>query len=317
MSNSRASRREREKGRTLRLRDRDVDILLALAKMRLLRTSDISRLFFSAPGTAQKRLRKLFDAGLVRAIVPDLAAENRFALTRLGHDFLRRAVGDDGVPLFRPAPRIDRRGAEHLDLLNRYRIALATSAPKAGAELRKFVPEWDLRAHDPHAALVPDAIVELALTDRGIVAFALEVDTGTEPPGTVKKKLERYESAAVQRRPVCGFILPHVLLLAATARRARNLARALGGFDHRASIGSASLLLSDGGLTGGIASIASLSKVDGELSRKEFPCRLLDALSPRAGRSRTAAVAAPARFGGVRDSSRSIDPGSRYGSAKS
>lgn len=317
MSDVRASRREREKGRVLRIRDRDVEILLAVAKMRLLRTSDVCRLFFSAPGTAQKRLRKLFDAGLLRAIVPDLASENRFALTRLGHDFLQGALGSDSVPAFRPAPRIDRRGAEHLDMLNRYRIALATSAPSLGAELRRFVPEWDLRARDVHAPLVPDAVVELVIHGRQVVTFALEIDTGTEPPGTVKKKLERYDAAAIQKRPVFGFCLTYVLIVASTARRGRNLARALVGFDHRASIGAVPFLGTDGGLTGGIASMAALSKVEGELSKKDFADRLEQVLVAPPGQSRAGAVANTPQRATPQHSMLSGDFGPRYRNANS
>jgi hypothetical protein len=253
-------------GRKPRLRDRDVDILLALAKMRILRTSDLSRLFFGAKGTCQKRLRKLYDAGLARAVVTDLAAENRYALTKLGHDLLVGALGDADMPPFRPAPRIDGRSIEHLDLLNGYRIAVALGAAEHGLELRTFLPDWDLRAKDPHATLVPDAIVALARSSgaagpagpSGQIVYALEVDTGTEAVSIVRRKFERYRERHALGQTLFGFCPSAVLVLTATERRARTLARQVdqlgsGGASPRVLFGIASTISPDGGIMSGLA----------------------------------------------------------------
>lgn len=241
---SRTSRRTRKKRRSTRLRSRDVDILLALAKMRLLRTSAITELFFGAKGTAQKRLRKLFDAGLVRAIVADLASENRYALTALGHAFLVEAAGDEEVPPLLPVPRVDGRRLTHLDLLNGFRIALAQSAADGGVTLVRFRPEWELRAEDPHATTVPDAIVVVRGDERDVV-IALEVDVGTEPPHAILKKLDRYEAARIQRRSVFGMPDPRPLILVQTARRARSIARAVRKDHPRIALGVARVVLFD------------------------------------------------------------------------
>jgi hypothetical protein len=271
----RASRRSRIRGRNVRLRERDVDILLALAKMRLLRTSDLTALYFQASGTAQKRLRKLFDTGLVRAVVTDLAAENRYALTAVGHAFLVEAADGAEVPPFRPAPRVDRRSVAHLDLLNQYRIALARGCAAPGVELRSFTPEWELRAAEPRAELMPDAGVVLARGARKIT-IALEIDVGTEPPRLVVKKIERYQAAAVMRRAVCGLVNPMPLLVVMTARRARSLARAIGeaggGGVH---VGAAPFVLQDGGLGTGLALVRQLVAADGPLDGAHFSGSLL------------------------------------------
>jgi hypothetical protein len=303
----RTSRRERIKGRNVRLKERDVDILLALAKMRLLRTSDLARLYFGAVGTAQKRLRKLYDAGLVRAVVLDLAAENRYALTRLGHALLEEALEGEEAPPFRRMPRIDGRSLGHLDLLNRYRIALATSASEVGVELRSFLPEWELRAKEPLAELVPDALV--ALTHEGrVVELALEVDTASEPPQTVVRKIERYATAKLTKRSVCGARSPIPFVITTTPRRARSLARALR--EVRATLfllGSAPFLLDDGGLTKGLADRATLVDVSGPLGAGDFVFGLVDRIQAQVNVGgamspiRSAAeVAEPARVAGAR-----------------
>jgi DNA-binding PadR family transcriptional regulator len=216
------------KDRGLRLRERDLGILLALAKMRLLRTSDLARLHFSAVGTCQKRLRKLYDAGLVKTLVPDLAAENRYALTPLGHALLLEALPDTEVPEYRSAPRVDRRNMRHLDMLNEYRIALARSAPPCGVELRRFVPEWELRSRDPDAGLVPDATIQLRAGGKRL-GVALEVDAATESPGIVAKKVQRYGAARMMERTIFGLRAPVVLIVTTTLRRARSLAKVVLG----------------------------------------------------------------------------------------
>lgn len=258
MGRKRASRRERVRGRGTRLCRRDVDILLALAKMRLLRTTALTRLFFSAKGTCQKRMRKLFDAGLVRAVVSGVADENRFALTKLGHTLLAETALEAPLATYRPAPRVDHRSVQHLDLLNEFRIAVALSVAEAGLELRAFVPDWELRAQDTQAALVPDALVALARpeSDRQTV-LALEVDTGSMTPGIVAKKVVRYRERRALGQKVFGAVPHAVVLLVRTERRARSVARQIVATSGEGAapivlLGLERELLGDGGVSGGL-----------------------------------------------------------------
>lgn len=286
---ARTSRRRRNTTRAIRLRERDIDILLALGKMRLLRTSDLSRLFFDAVGTCQKRLRKLFDAGLVRAVVTELAAENRFALTRLGHDLLARALDEDEVPAWRPAPRVDGRSVAHLDLLNRYRIALACETPKFGVRLVRFVPEWDIRATDPSAPIVPDALVVIA-TGQTTATLALEIDTGTEPASTVAKKIDAYDRAELARTPVFGVVAPKILIVTSTARRARSVARAIAHAPAGPTVwlGAAPFVLDNGGMTSGVARVGAIAAKDAVPGTDDFQLGLLGALQRSTGAERAA-----------------------------
>jgi predicted transcriptional regulator len=224
----RASRRTRIPKRGLRLRDRDVDIVLAIAKMRLVRTTEIARLFFEAKGTAQKRLRKLFDAGLVRAVVTDLASENRFAITRLGHALLEEALDAEEVPAFRTPPKADGRSLLHLDLLNAYRVGLALGAREPSIELLRFRTDWELMAENPQSRLVPDALVSLGVGDR-LFHLAVEVDTGTEALHLVRSKLGRYSELYATQRALFGVRIDALLFVVKTRRRARSIAKLVLG----------------------------------------------------------------------------------------
>lgn len=297
---SRTSRRTRRPRGTPRLKPRDVDVLFALAKMRLLKTSAISDLFFSAKGTAQKRLRKLFDAGLVRAVVTDLASENRYALTALGHALVVEAMGDEAVPALLPVPRVDGRRLTHLDLLNGLRIVLARAAPSEGLTLERFQPEWELRAEDPHAAIVPDAI--FTITDgRRAVTLALEVDVGTEPPHVVLRKLDRYASARIQRRPVFGVQNLVPLIFVPSPRRARSIARAVRRDHPEIAIAVARLVLGGRTTDTGFAKAHEVP-LEGDLDERVFGRGLLDAIQV-GGRavSRSSAQSGIGRTGDVRD----------------
>jgi len=252
----RTSRQKRNRHQTVKLVQRDLDILLALAKMRLARTSDLARLFFGAIGTAQKRLRRLFDLGLVRAVVTDLAAENRYAITKLGHRFLEE-VRPGEVPVWRPTPRADGRSLAHLDLLNRYRVALALGAHALGVNLERFVPEWELRSNEPMARIIPDAALALVVHGRR-VEIALEIDTGTEPSSTLKKKACAYNDARDAGVSVSGMQTPELLFLARSPRRAHAIARAISDYLPTAWVGHELSVSSDGGLVVGVSRAGDL-----------------------------------------------------------
>lgn len=73
-----------------RLTERDAWLLEALATMRFLTTTQLARLFFAGSrSAANKRLRRLFDAGLVRVWVRSLSQDNVYSLTRAGLNALR------------------------------------------------------------------------------------------------------------------------------------------------------------------------------------------------------------------------------------
>jgi hypothetical protein len=266
------------------MNERTSTLLLALAKMRLLRTSDIARLSFGAVGTAQKRLRKLHDAGLVRAVRVEHFGEQRFVLTRAGYTQLADVFERQDLPPFADHPLAGVRSLEHLDLLNRYRIALATSVAMHDIELVAFVSSWERPGGAPLAGVVPDAVVRLAVGEH-VVTLALTIDPGRAPPTQVRRKVARY--AALLRRPASASAAPFPLLMTVNARRARSLARALGdAMSTQVLLGAPPFVLEDGGLRRGLAIPDALAQVVGALSEDDFGQGLLALFRPRAERGR-------------------------------
>src|SRR5438093_13047143 len=110
----------------LRLQDRDHWILESLRKMRFLTTAQLARLFFEgSKWAANKRLRKLLDAGLIRVWVRDLAQDNVYSLNRKGLGVL-----DDPDPeMNHMVPRGLDGNIGHLLAINQVRISLALGLP--------------------------------------------------------------------------------------------------------------------------------------------------------------------------------------------
>ena len=88
---------QRRIGRTMRsdhgvqarINERDRWLLDALARMQFLTTRQIARLLFNGSRSAtRRRLRKLFDAGVIRAWMRSLNADNVYALTPRGRQLL-------------------------------------------------------------------------------------------------------------------------------------------------------------------------------------------------------------------------------------
>src|SRR5262249_40257475 len=69
----------------LRLTERDLWILEASTKMRFATTSQLAALFFEGSRwSANKRLRKLLDSGLLNVWVRSLSEENIYSITKKG-----------------------------------------------------------------------------------------------------------------------------------------------------------------------------------------------------------------------------------------
>ncbi len=88
------TRTKRTSRRTKRSRsqrtDRDLWLLEALAKMQFLTTRQIASLLFNGSrSAANKRLRTLFDAGLIRVWMRSLNMDNVYGLTQRGRRLLQ------------------------------------------------------------------------------------------------------------------------------------------------------------------------------------------------------------------------------------
>ena len=170
--------------------DRDLAILEALAKMRVLSTAQLCRLYFPSRSATNKRMRRLFDAGLVKVWVDALANENRYSLDVAGARCLARAHGDPAVRhgVVRGLPG----DLEHMSLINDIRIGFAVGCRSISAELLWWESDWSLRRGQSRD-VVPDALFEVAIQKKRS-RCVLEVDNAMKSPRRFLLKILRYHS---------------------------------------------------------------------------------------------------------------------------
>lgn len=180
----RQSRTRRRKGIRVELTDRDRDVLLALARFRLARSSQLYRYAFAGirRDTATCRLRRLFDSRHVSVVPSGPLTENVYRLGPIG----RQVLQAEGVGL-RPTPR---GGIEH-------HLAIVESWTRLGAEpgieLARCLPDWELREELGlgELAVIPDLFALVRLEGQ-LIPVAIEVDCGTESGSVLRSKAERY-----------------------------------------------------------------------------------------------------------------------------
>lgn len=183
----RASRHTRKSvAPRVRVTERDRMLLESVGKLRFTTTSQLARLYFKdSRWAANKRMRKLLDAGLVRAWVRSLPEENVYSLTARG----RGALGAKDLVL----PRELDGNLQHTLMLNEVRIDFALGLPRIGASLAWWRSEWELRTHG-RERVIPDAL--LAVESEGAEqVFALEVENDTRYPRGILKKILRYKAS--------------------------------------------------------------------------------------------------------------------------
>jgi hypothetical protein len=176
------------------LTERDAWLLDALARMRFLTSSQLLRLGFGASRSAvNKRVRRLFDAGLVRVWVRCLEIDNLYSLAPAGCAVHSIANNQNRVPV----PRGLDRDLDHTLAINDVRIALATTLPALKAELVSWLSDWDLRPH--RSRLVPDAHFIVQWPNGSESSFHLEVDRNTKSASALLRKLLAYRATTTYR----------------------------------------------------------------------------------------------------------------------
>ena len=168
----------------MRLTSRDIEILEAVGKLRFTTTSQLARLYFQSKSVANKRLRKLLDAGLLKVWVRQLAEENIYSLTRAGLN----ALDASGIAV----PRELDGSLEHLLMLNEVRIRFAIGVEGLGGRLAWWRSEWDLRTHGKER-IIPDALFAVGWDDDEQI-FALEVENDTRNPQGILRKMLGYRA---------------------------------------------------------------------------------------------------------------------------
>jgi len=187
--------------------ERDRYLLQSIGTLRFVTTGQALRLgFASSRSAANKRLRRLFDAGLLRVWVRCLEEENLYALTPAGRAALLdgTTAEDDAHTL--NVPRGLDRDLDHTLAINDVRIALATTLPPLDAELLSWRSDWDLRTH-ASGHLVPDARFGVRWSDGNETTFSLEVDRNTKSASAFLRKLLVYRAAAYCHDGACGVVV--------------------------------------------------------------------------------------------------------------
>ena len=193
---------------------RDEWLIEALGKMRFLTTRQIADLLFGGSrSAANKRLRRLLDAGLVRVWLRNLNTDNVYAITPRGRRILEvyaTELAESAVVI--TCPRELDGQLDHLLAINTIRVILAMDLPDTGGAITWWHSDWELRAHGRQRT-VPDALFAIHWPDTGERVFALEVEHHTRAPRRFVGKLLRYSAASYQRGGTYGHTNPIVLVV--------------------------------------------------------------------------------------------------------
>lgn len=197
------------------LQDRDVEILKALHEYRFLTTTQVADLFFCSKSKALRRLRQLYDNGLVARIFRPVvvgSAEIIYCLDSYGVSVLTQHLGIDREDIDwsrRSFTRLKSLFLDHALEVNRFRIALCLAVrDDPGSGLLDWKYDNELQTKNEKGILIsdkvtdpdnrtkkirvtPDAFFGLS-TPRGRAYFFLEADLGTEDNYQFKKKMQGY-----------------------------------------------------------------------------------------------------------------------------
>ncbi len=200
---------------------RDEMILKDVWLYRYLQTRQIARLHFGGNiKIAQRRMRKLYEAGMVRRFRSDAALRAGFRtwvyrLARRGAEVLSGILGEPARDLMPPTrPPNSMRHLDHHRDLTDFRIWLREGCVASDGRFGyKFIPGYEeirgggarrrriaLNLPEIRTSLIPDGAFTLDSEDGRSALFLLEIDRGTEPltgrhPSSIEKKFFSYNQA--------------------------------------------------------------------------------------------------------------------------
>lgn len=209
--------------------ERDVAILGSLAWAGVLSTAQLQHLHFVARRRAQRRLRTLFDHGLVRAHLQGgaLERENVYTLSPQGLDLLvEHGAFPDGPPPLARAPASGK--LRHTLLVRDVFVALHRAHQDGALALDDFRFDGDL-AREPDLkarGIIPDGLALVRVAGRP-ERWAIEVDAGTETTTVLRAKFDKYARAFASG--VGLFASLSLVVLAPREGRLRTLAAVVEG----------------------------------------------------------------------------------------
>jgi hypothetical protein len=213
--------------RSAKYSSRDLNVLFDLYWSRAaLTTTQIRRLRFPSVRTAQRTLRRLLNAGDVKAHLQGgaLHQDNVFSITRKGADMLHAESGVDACPT--RMPRAQR--LQHTLAVRDAGIAAVLVAREGIIPLAEVRFEEDLagEAAFRDAHLLPDATFGFDAGSGVIFWIGVEVCLETEGESVLRKKIAAWRGVFSRHSDLVG-----LLVVAQTERRVnlfRRLCRELG-----------------------------------------------------------------------------------------
>jgi hypothetical protein len=184
-----------------KLTSRDRRILRTIAACQILDTSQVHRWHFGnvSLNMAQKRLRKLVEAGYLNAIETKVCTGNLLILGREGQRQLQQHGWN--VELKKEIPKDL---AHHMGVVD-MRIGIERGLEHMpGLQLRYFYAYWELGRFAWSHPVIPDAI--LSVRNAFTAQAALEFDRRTETLGAFAQKLSRYR-LLLHRHPLTTVIV--------------------------------------------------------------------------------------------------------------
>src|SRR6266542_183754 len=186
----------------VRITERDRWILEGLGKMRFLTTSQLAKLYFAdSRWSANKRLRKLLDGGLINVWVRSLSQDNIYSLSRKGLEAFTEQQADLNSAV--GIPRELDGNLDHLLAINDVRVALAGGLAVIGGEIRWWKSDWELRTSG-REKIVPDALFMIRWDNNKEQSYAVELDNQTKSPRNFLKKIVGYASSKYRRDDIHG-----------------------------------------------------------------------------------------------------------------
>lgn len=182
------------------LTPRDREVVKAVHEYRFLLRDQVQKLFFPSRNTANARLLRLFQHGMLQRIfIPEDERRNA-RNTQAAYIMDQEGAQLLGVP-FRKRSQVKTFFLKHLITLNDLRIALTLAAKKHGDHLAKWVPEWKLKKNvkqrDARTGKIypvsPDAYFTYEIgKSRKWNHFFVEVDMNTMQQWNFGKKISAY-----------------------------------------------------------------------------------------------------------------------------
>lgn len=218
-SSNEGQRRRRDERATnpppMRETDNDRRIVQLVYDYRLLSQEQIQRLLNRSKPTVQRLLRRLYDHRYLDRVFLPIAAFGSspalYILDRQGIEALQRMGIEDFTAL--PKKNLSGMFLEHTLAMNEFRIRLTLACQTRGWQIERWYTENEIKADydrvrvpgKAHAvAVVPDSFFSIAVPEKGITHFFLELDRGKMDLKTFQQKIKAYvayhRSGAYQQR---------------------------------------------------------------------------------------------------------------------